>query len=532
MKKWLVKNKYILWYALCFLFVGIIDQRKGSAEGQVQMIFTNLTGPVIFAMLIPSVKKEFWKWKGFKIWLVVAAVLMLSGCIIGDNYWSDTGQWYTAVLNVVLISGGVLYMIRNRQEILENRTLNKLCFSAVILLLVLMCISVHKAVWPLWFLGMFGCFYLIGIPESLRKDFFVGMLYGLIVWFFVQQTLAFGFRPYDWVRYRGLYNLETPNGIFYMIIFCAFLCLWLQKREEKANRWIRMICYILMAGCVSFIFLTGGRSALVGAVAAGIVGFMGYDIIFRKSFKHWLVQGIALGLCSLLLLPAVYGCVRYLPTILHHPIWFEGDYDAETSVHSYDPWNSEKYITFDEVIYYDMGRILEMFGIQLQLEDGEISIKSPLAMVAQASEPGDSPDNPFVVGAVYEDQPATNAINIRKTIYLYVWKHLNFRGHEAAGISFWVSSDEIFEGHTHNMFLQIAYNYGIIPGVIFLLWNLCCFVRLLLQRNMQGIGAAVFLIAILAFGCTEMAVMSGQITLTLLFILYYFGMRKEERKCS
>ena len=529
MKMWVEKNKYRIWYALCFFLLGVIDQRNGSAGGRTQMVFTNLTEVAIFGMLIPSVEKEFWKWKGLKIGAVVLSVASVFACLIGDDYWGVAGQWYTAVLNVALICVGILYIVWNRKNILESRRIGwgLLCF--VMAIFVMMCLSVNRSVWPWWFMGMFGCVYLIGIPRCLWRDFFSGMMLGLVTWFTVQQMLAFGFRPYDYVRYRGMYNLETPSSVFYMVAFCAFICLWIQNKKDNSGHIARWGCYFLATVCVSFLFLTSGRSALVGAVAAGIVAFMGYDIIFAKSFKHWLLQGVALGVCSLVLLPVVYGCVRYLPTILHHPIWFQGDYNEETSVRSFDPWNSERYISFDEVLYYDMGRILEMFGIRIQLEEDEIDIESPLALHVQAEEPGDSPENPFVVDAVYANQAATNSINVRKTIYVYALKHLNFKGHENGALSFWVASDEKFEGHAHNMYLQIAYSYGIVPGVLFLLWNIWCVIRLLRRKDVPGLCAAVFLVSVLGFGCTELAVKTGQITMTLLFLLYYFGMcRREE----
>lgn len=80
--------------------------------------------------------------------------------------------------------------------------------------------------------------------------------------------------------------------------------------------------------------------------------------------------------------------------------------------------------------------------------------------------------------------------------------------------------------HAHNMFLQIAYNYGIIAGGLFIIWNLWCLVRLLRRKDLTGIVCAAFLAAILTYGFAEMAVTTGQITLSLLFVIYYFGMQK------
>lgn len=38
-------------------------------------------------------------------------------------------------------------------------------------------------------------------------------------------------------------------------------------------------------------------------------------------------------------------------------------------------------------------------------------------------------------------------------------------------------------GHAHYIFLQIAYDYGVPAGIIFLVWNLCCLIRLLWRKD-------------------------------------------------
>ena len=524
MRNWLKTNKYKIWYALCFCVLGLVDQRRGSASGNVQMTFVNLTGPVLALMMLPSMKKEFFHWKGFKIWVGVSVILTPAACLIGRNYWPYFGQWCTAMLNIAVIACLFLYLAWDWKELRTQRHLNRVLFGAVMLLLFLMGVSVHGSIWPFWFLALFGSFYLIGIPENLEEQFFTGMFVGIILWFFVQQTVAFGFRPYDFVRYRGLYSGETQNGLFYMTAFCGFLCRFMQLKERKAALWRRCLCFLLAAGCVSFIFLTGGRASLTGAVAAGCLGLAAYDVLLQKSFRHWLVQGIALGACVILLLPAVYGSVRYLPVVLHHPIWFEGEYKEDSSVHSYDPWNSERYVTFEQVIDHNVGRILEMLGIHLDLDGGKLQVATPLSLRAQAAErtePGSSPENPFML----EGTDTKSSISIRKTIYAYYLKHLNFRGHTPEEAGFYMT-ERLFYGHAHNMFLQIAYDYGILPGILFLLCNLWFLVRFLRRKDRQGISCAVFLIGILLYGFTEMAVVTGQITLTLLFLLYYFGLQK------
>lgn len=68
----------------------------------------------------------------------------------------------------------------------------------------------------------------------------------------------------------------------------------------------------------------------------------------------------------------------------------------------------------------------------------------------------------------------------------------------------------------------VAYDYGIISGILFLLiylYSLYRAFRLCLKGNWTCI---VFLLAILCFGMAEMVLVSGQITVTLMAIIFYF----------
>lgn len=50
---------------------------------------------------------------------------------------------------------------------------------------------------------------------------------------------------------------------------------------------------------------------------------------------------------------------RYLPAVFHHPVWFWGEW-SEDKVHSWDPWNSEKYVDIDELLETAVGRTTEI----------------------------------------------------------------------------------------------------------------------------------------------------------------------------
>ena len=133
-------------------------------------------------------------------------------------------------------------------------------------------------------------------------------------------------------------------------------------------------------------------------------------------------------------------------------------------------------------------------------------------------EPGSSPENPFNPSGELAYWSSTEA---RKVIYNYYWNHLNFRGHDKEHSGFWISEDTYY-GHAHNMFLQVAYDYGIIPGILFVLIYLYSLYRALLLCRKGNWICMVFLLSILCFGMVEMVLVSGQITVSLMAIMFYF----------
>ena len=255
--------------------------------------------------------------------------------------------------------------------------------------------------------------------------------------------------------------------------------------------------------------------------------FIGYDIFKRKTFYGVLLHVVTLVIAVVLTFPACYLSIRYLPTILHHPIWYEGEYVEGSSVCSFDPWNSSKYISFEDVMYSDVNRLLESIGIgsdkwsvqfQQLMQALPVHAEELNGQEIAENEAGSSPDNPFNIEELNALSSSTDA---RKVIYTYYWNHLNFSGHDKEHSGFWIS-DYTYYGHAHNMFLQIAYDYGIIPGILFLLiylYSLYRAFRLCLKGNWTCI---VFLLAILCFGMAEMVLVSGQITIPLMAIMFYF----------
>lgn len=383
--QWLQLNKKKLWYMMCFLLLGLIDQRRGSARGDIQMLFTNGTGIVLALMVVPTLDLSKLKQKVYIRWTPICLVLIIAACVMGMKSQQYMAPWIAKVLNPAIWSYLFIYIFRERKELdIKGRIGKPFMLCAM---LILLCMRENGVF--LWYFMMLGGFFLIGIGKKDWSDFFQGMVNAFIVWFFVQQTIAFAFRPYDYVRYRGMYSGETQNGLFYMLVYCAFLVKWVWAREKRRHFLLRAFYFVMGAGCISFILFTGGRSPVLGAGIATLAILIWKDIVDRKSFYKFCGHGIALCLCVMLTFPMVYGCIRYLPTILHHPIWYDGEYVEGKSVCSIDPYNSYKYVTFEKVMEKNVGRILELLGV------GKVH-------AAELGEPGSSDENRYETKGTFD----------------------------------------------------------------------------------------------------------------------------------
>lgn len=523
MKRYIADNWKKIWYMFCVLALGIIDQRRGSATGNIQMAAANCTGIVMAALLLPSLRREEFRHRVYPAWTAAGIVLGTAAGIWGWYHWDYKEQWITGVLNVVVWGYLVIYILRERKQLNLSVRLRQPFFWCIGLMFLLMFFSAHEGLAPLWMLLIFGGFYLVGIPGQNREDFFQGMLNGIILWFFVQQIAAYAFRPYDYARYRGMYSGETQNGIFYMIVYCAFLCKWLWARDHGKRRICAWIPFFLSAGSISFLLFTGGRSSLMGAAMATLVIYTIHDIVRKKSFYRWMLHIALFGLCVVITFPMVYGTIRYLPTILHHPIWFEGEYVEGSSVTSLDPWDSEKYISFEEAVDVNIGRIVSLFGVDIEeWKNHEASGLVLRALAAEQEKPGASAENPFGL----QDTNRGDPVSLRKTILACYLQHLNLRGHSSEEYGFYIIGD-YFAQHAHNMIVQMAYDYGIPAGILFLglvLYSLLHFIIKTVRGGTDGKWIClVFFTAVLFYGMTEMAVVPGMITWVIPYVLFYFA---------
>ena len=542
-------------YIICFASLCLIDQITGSATGAIQYGLKNYTGIIIAIIILTSYHiKDFFRisvlcWTN-AAWFFLFFVGRYYALDWGRTYSSNflqfqTNLWGIGIYGIVLIR--MLYGFFAERKIIR---MNWPCFGVWLIMAVVMAIIRPDIGWTEVVLITFLCFYLTDFKEKDLNNLFSGMMEGIIVGFFLIQVQAWRHRPYDILRYHGMYAHPNTNALFYMCAYCAVLGKWYLMKLKHRFVLLR-VPFILLAGLiVGTMLYTGSRSSIITLIPVTAV-FLLFQVLSRKRWWRKPVEVLLDGVVLLTsvavcVLPA-YGLIRYIPVNVNEPIYFESD-KIEKKVQKGDDTYSEKYVEFDEATR-------EMFDRYLWFLDEEsaqkveewireypdrlkMSLKVEAAGGTEVKEimPGDDPEHPLdkTMGDV-------EGYDIRLDIYRYFWNKLTLIGEKGSKQGVWLS--KWYQAtHCHNLFLQIAYDFGIIIGIIFILIVLMIYIRVLVGLVRKKSGSWYFRLYVVTvyttlfvlFGMTECVWIYGQLPFTMFFIvqyvLYHKGPDAVERK--
>lgn len=517
-----VKQLKSLLYTLIVFFFCIADQRRGSAAGEIQFIFVNLVGIGICLLMFFSYRWQDFVKLPYLVWTIVWVIAAAAITSFRGEEIQYQGQWYTALINVWLM--GLLAIRLFIRFVTEKQSLpcSKRGFVLFAVFMLLACLSKNDSFWPWWYFALFAMLYLTELTAEDRRLLQNALLNGIILSFFVIQGLAFMFRPYDVLRYMGLYANPNINALYYSLVYCAFLgkyCSYFGRdKEAKGYRILRLVNLMFAGAMWSFVCFTICRSAMLGmaleTLCAGIYCLCKAQTqILRNAVK--MTAGLLL--CILICAPVSYCAVRYLPPLFHHPIWFDKEY-SPNKVHSWDPIDSPKYITWEQVVEGLFGRLSDVDLSKLFSEE------TPREPIYVASLHTDT----MMAGLLMTQTPvldadSVNSVSIRLEIFRYYLEHLNLWGHENAEHGLQLT-ENYWAPHAHNLFLQMAFNFGIIAGLFFFVWVLYGML-VLMRRAFRGekdagsVSLLLFYVNILTFGMLEIVWLTGQLSFTLLFLL-------------
>lgn len=573
-----IGNRQLL-YFLCFLAFELIDFLRNTQNGDIWSAAVGGTGLVMMVLIFSEYPLKEWHYgKHTRVYMAIwtvcclgiagASALWQQHFILGIYKWT----FFLGVWNVWWIFLVGQEIVKRLWKAGSLRAKPDLTGVLALVMAFLMTFSRSGRLWPVWFAAMFGMFYVTRFTREKLEQLFEAMVDATIVAFFVIQIYAYGFRPYDVIRYLGAYPNSNVASLHYLVVYTMVLCKLHYLEKKNAKKGWRIFFFLGAAGLLDFMFLTMGRTSWVTAIV--ITCFYGIFVIWKnwkKKFSGVIVRGAALVAAFVVLFPVVFGTVRFLPAVLHHPVWYGGEYSIE-KVHSFDPADSPKYIEMDEFLEAVFGRIVGTFykgdeageasvagnstdnvaTVEAGTAEGKAGARSADNTVAENTEDGENadrentePDN--VNSAVAVDASQTSyeiiekigpegmdeALNIRLSIYAAYLRNLNWFGHPDAEGHYQFADIDYFSWHAQNVWLQMAFSYGIPSGILFLILTVLLFRKNFgILKNAGNVPYKIipFFICLLFFvyGLMELDWNVGQYPLILLFITQHPQIREQQ----
>lgn len=487
------------------------------------MTATNMTG-VVLAIIIFSffTAKSFFK-PIYAIWVVFCIVAIPLGIRVALDVYPYKGQVISGAINVILygfILIHVFFDLFTTRKIVGLRI--PICFLWLIML-VIMFLSVNENIWPIWFAIIFGLYYVSDITLDTDRNIYMSIPDGIILGFFFIQGMALVFRPYDLVRYVGLYVNPNFNAMFYLMSYSSFLCKWFVLKKQRKYPLLRVLLGLFAGSMYGFTIFTGSKSAILAMLLITLI----FALLLLRYCKHKIISFIGIwmgvGMVSVISIPIVYCAIRYLPTVHLHPLYFEGEYSVER-VQPGESSDSEKYISFRTAMETNLGRFFYKFPNLEEYVESFFVLKVHAAEVNEFQEP----EYIYSMEEVWE---GIDPVEMRQQIHKYYFERLNWVGHkndyDGAPISVYYTAP-----HAHNVFIQIAFLYGIPAGIMFVLMIMSfipgCICLVKAGDDFRVCVISCFVIAFVIFGFFEIDWMCGQLPFTMLFLLFRDVVRKPQ----
>ncbi len=512
-----MKNKKMLKfiYTLCFIAFCIINWAKVTLDGRTQMTAANLTGVVIAIIILCSFEYKSFLKPVYGIWFLLCVFIVPISCKLALKTHPYQGQTVTTCINFAICG---FVVIRVAEELLwEKKAPNgrKAIFIIWLLLIVWMIISVNEDIWPIWFGILTGAFYLTDIDKNDIRILFRSAVDGTIISFFILQGAAFAFRPFDSIRYLGIFMNPNMNGLFVVISYAAFLCKWYILKKDEKSMVFRFIIAMLSGAMFGFAIFTASKASIVTLVFETIPFIIFITRDNKRKVLCFLKYGCSIIFLGLLSIPIDYLAIRYLPTVHLHPIFYEAEY-SERKVLPGEPRDSEKYITFEQAMDFSLGRIFYMIK-----NPKVLSLKTGFTLYAYAE--GLQPEEQDYLYTEEEYYEGVEPIDLRVRIYKSYINRLNMLGHK--NNYEWVAvHKDSYASHAHNMFIQMAFLYGIPVGLLFIVmvityvYGIAKMIRI--GENEKACIISCFIIGVIVFGMFEENWLLGQMHFTLFFLFF------------
>lgn len=409
-----------------------------------------------------------------------------------------------------------------------------------IVMMVLMIFSRSEYLWPECYFVLFLCYYLTPQTPVQRKNVTEGLINGMILGFILIQAHSLLCRPYDRLQYQGNFCNANQTSMFLCLCLGAILAKILVVTKEHKKKIVRIFYFLLAGVCCAFIFMTMCRTGYITTFVVMLLFLIAYCRIREK--KVFFQLGLLMFSLFVAMLPVTYLAVRYIPTIHPHVLFYFQEGYSENWVHSWDARDSEKFITFEQMIQGALGRVEHLISLLYNKQSRETERDGSIILLVASNEDyvpsvgasgyGEETD-PDKIPVLTGDEGESNTFRVRYIIYKWYFTHLSLRGMPYDEQGFQLTEDHWIQD-THNIYLDYGINFGYPVMILFAVFAWWGIGRLFRQgrkkRDVEKLTCLLIAVVPPVFGMFEFAWGAGMISTVAFYMTFkeMFTISQEE----
>lgn len=348
------------------------------------------------------------------------------------------------------------------------------------LFFVLMVVFRNERWWPVTLVVSFALFYLQCGAYERKEVILTNIIRGLVFHFIWATGYALLHRPFvtfRTARYTHIFHTVTITATYLTMVECVAVVLFLAKfaKSKKLKDFWKEALFLGVVN--TYMLFTMARTGFFAVAAmilfALIMMCLGKGI---DRFKNILMSAGIMIVSTVIVLPVVFMMQRNIPALVSEPYLYD--------IESY-PDEILRGRKVDSIEYMRVGRLVDVFAEKIfGLPEGTFDIYGEIAayeeelIVSNAiTESLSDISEEESVDSYEEEIPNEDGMdytNGRIDIFKSYLEQLNMTGHTEMGA---LLKDGSIATHAHNIYLQVAYDHGIIVGIVFILFGLLTFIR-------------------------------------------------------
>lgn len=484
-------RNYIQTVSFALLFYALCQYVNADRE---YYHYTNTRWMLIFfgiAVLMIQSEKELFSIINY-LWLGVGFI----GAVIYCSSVTGEQELYLAKLSaaVVVIWGLVviqllMYIPHSYKDIWKKTDKPMLIIWGLFVIFIFA--NRFEKTWPFTATLPFAAIVLYNLNTAQKSRILKNFTNGILLSFCMTTVFCFLHRPFHyWMlyRYNGIFHTVACTGMYLSVVFAAAVGKLYAKLKVGADILKNCWCELFVtASVVSFILFTMSRTAILTVMINFILVLM-ISVYVNKKSPKLAAKECGILLCAVLMtFPLMFSALRMIPAISNEPIRYDLEFqDKNFMIYKDEPIDSDKYMNIERYFEVFFGRFNSDEQVAAETEVLlAYNTKNVLPAVMKASQDGS------------QNAEASDISNGRFDIFREYLKSLNISGHEK------MSLEEKDYAHAHNSYIQTAYDFGIIAGILFLIlcaYTLICSIKLYInQGERHGIYIVPFSL-IVSFG--------------------------------